>query len=404
MSLTSVDTRLDGRVVATDLDRAIELLAVADQARADAAALLGELDGTGLAEWLGYVSLDRLVAHRSSCSNASARELLQVARHLNRFEATADAVRAGRVSFAASGVLASAARDLADAYRRDEEQLLTAAEDCEAGDLERLCRLWRTRANNEASAADAERAFTQRGVWMQFSFDGTGHGRFSLDPIGAETVWNALETTPDPAGFLPEPRSLAQRRADRLVDVCTESTHSESTSGESTHGESTLGRSTTAGRTKATVDVVIDIETLAAGTTSETGEPADPINLERLRAELAHGAPISGPGLERLLCDASYRALITEGPRTVLAYNQATPDIPSALRRAIRIRDRHCTFTGCDRPWNWCDLHHIIPRNRGGPTTAENLTLLCRFHHGCVHDGGWQLTRAPDGAINVRSP
>ncbi|MGH1492094.1 MAG: hypothetical protein ACRBK7_22345 [Acidimicrobiales bacterium] len=65
MSSTSLNARLDGRVVATDLDRALQQLAEADQLRANAAALLGELDGTGLAEWLGYVSLDRLLAHRS---------------------------------------------------------------------------------------------------------------------------------------------------------------------------------------------------------------------------------------------------------------------------------------------------------------------------------------------------
>jgi 5-methylcytosine-specific restriction endonuclease McrA len=87
-----------------------------------------------------------------------------------------------------------------------------------------------------------------------------------------------------------------------------------------------------------------------------------------------------------------------------LAYNRATPDIPPALRRAVRIRDRCCTFPGCDRPWNWADLHHIVPRNRGGPTTAENLTLLCRFHHTTVHEGGWQLTRGPNGKIEVTSP
>ncbi|MGH1492210.1 MAG: DUF222 domain-containing protein [Acidimicrobiales bacterium] len=385
MSLTSLDARLDGRVVATDLDRALQKLAEADQLRASAAALLGDLDGTGLAEWLGYVSLDRLVAHRSACGNGAARDLMRVARHLARFSVTADAVRSGRVSFAAAGVLARAARDLADAYLEYEGQLLDAAASNEVDELERLCRLWRGRADGEANAADAERAFNKRGLWMQFAFDGAGHGRFSLDAIGAEAVWAALETPPDPVTQLPEPRTVAQRRADKLVDVCTIST------------EGDLEHRTVGART--TVDVVIDIETLAA-----SDKDRGPIDLDRMRAELAHGGPITGPGLDRLLCDASFRALITDGPRTVLAYSRATPDIPPGLRRAVRIRDRHCTFTGCDRPWWWCDLHHITPRNRGGPTTAENLTLLCRFHHGCVHDRGWQLTRAPDGAINVRSP
>ncbi len=317
---------------------------------------------------------------------------MRVARHLARFPGTADAVRAGRVPFAAAGVLARAARDLADAYREHEDQLLQAAAASEPDELERLCRLWRARASTDANAADAERVFNQRGLWMQFGFDGAGHGRFSLEAVGAEAVWAALETPPDPATQLPEPRTAAQRRADKLVEVCVLST-------EGAPAESIGG-------TRAAVDVVIDIKTLAAN--SNTGlaseDQADPIDLDQLRAELAHGGSITGPGLDRLLCDASFRALITDGPRTVLAYNRATPAIPPGLRRAVRIRDRHCTFAGCDRPWWWCDLHHITPRNRGGPTTAENLTTLCRFHHGYVHDRGWQLTRAPNGAIQVRSP
>ncbi len=225
-------------------------------------------------------------------------------------------------------------------------------------------------------------------MWMQFAFDGAGHSRFSLDAAGAEAVWAALETPPDPVTQLPEPRTGAQRRADKLVDICVLSTESGSDLGSA--------------GTRATVDVVIDIETLAAN--NNGNDQPGQINLDRIRAELAHGGPIAGPSLDRLLCDASFRALITDGPRTVLAYNRATPAIPPALRQAVRVRDRHCTFTGCDRPWWWCDLHHITPRNRGGPTTAENLTLRCRFHHGCVHDRGWQLTRTPDGTINVRSP
>ncbi|MCP5034541.1 MAG: HNH endonuclease [Actinomycetia bacterium] len=53
---------------------------------------------------------------------------------------------------------------------------------------------------------------------------------------------------------------------------------------------------------------------------------------------------------------------------------------------------------------NWCDLHHITPRHRGGPTNHHNLILLCRHHHGLIHDGGWTLARAPNGTITVSRP
>ncbi|MEL7208974.1 MAG: HNH endonuclease signature motif containing protein, partial [Actinomycetota bacterium] len=173
-------------------------------------------------------------------------------------------------------------------------------------------------------------------------------------------------------------------RADTLVELCQASLGGDANGISGSNG----GR--------ATVDVVVDVETLA--------DTDDLLTVARLRRALGRGGPISGPGLDRLLCDASFRALVTDGPRAVLAYNRATPDIPPALRRAVRHRDRHCTFPGCDRPSTWCDLHHLIPRHRGGPTTIDNLTLLCRFHHGTVHEGGWQLARGPDGNITATSP
>jgi hypothetical protein len=45
--------------------------------------------------------------------------------------------------------------------------------------------------------------------------------------------------------------------------------------------------------------------------------------------------------------------------------------------------------------WHWLG---------GGPTDLANLVLLCRAHHRAVHDGGWQLTRAPDGRAAATPP
>ena len=40
----------------------------------------------------------------------------------------------------------------------------------------------------------------------------------------------------------------------------------------------------------------------------------------------------------------------------------------------------------------------------GGPTNLTNLVLLCRAHHRAVHEGGWQLARAPDGRLTATPP
>ena len=44
----------------------------------------------------------------------------------------------------------------------------------------------------------------------------------------------------------------------------------------------------------------------------------------------------------------------------VLDMGTAVRLFPSTIRRAITLRDRGCTFPGCDRPATWCDAHHAI--------------------------------------------
>jgi Domain of unknown function (DUF222) len=83
----------------------------------------------------------------------------------------------------------------------------------------------------------------------------------------------------------------------------------------------------------------------------------------------------------------------------------ATETIPVHLRRAVRVRDRHCRWPGCYQPPAGCQPHHIIPRAMGGPTCLTNLLLLCSFHHlVAVHRWGWKIVLQPDGSVTVTSP
>jgi uncharacterized protein DUF222/HNH endonuclease len=82
-----------------------------------------------------------------------------------------------------------------------------------------------------------------------------------------------------------------------------------------------------------------------------------------------------------------------------------TPIVPPHLRRAVALRDRHCRFPGCEQPPSVCQVHHLIPRARAGPTALSNLALLCRFHHlTVIHRWGWTLTCGTDGTITAASP
>jgi hypothetical protein len=71
---------------------------------------------------------------------------------------------------------------------------------------------------------------------------------------------------------------------------------------------------------------------------------------------------------------------------------------------ALAVRDGGCVFPGCDRPLAWCEAHHLLHWLNGGPTDLANLAMLCRAHHRAVHEGGWQLARAPDGRFTATPP
>ncbi|WP_433508349.1 HNH endonuclease signature motif containing protein [Pseudonocardia halophobica] len=59
-------------------------------------------------------------------------------------------------------------------------------------------------------------------------------------------------------------------------------------------------------------------------------------------------------------------------------------------------RDGGCAHPGCDRPPSWCEIHHLLPWEHGGPTALGNLLMLCKAHHRQIHSTDW-VVRLRDG-------
>jgi hypothetical protein len=82
---------------------------------------------------------------------------------------------------------------------------------------------------------------------------------------------------------------------------------------------------------------------------------------------------------------------------------------PSAkLARFVRNRDQTCTFPGCARPAERCDLDHSTPHGPGGLTHPGNLKCLCRKHHLLktfwTGPTGWADQQLSDGTVVWISP
>jgi len=94
---------------------------------------------------------------------------------------------------------------------------------------------------------------------------------------------------------------------------------------------------------------------------------------------------------ERMRCDA---AICQPGGRN-------TTTIPPRVRREVLARDRHhCQAPGCDRT-RFLEVHHVVPRTRGGTNQAENLRCLCGSCHRLRHErGGGRMVNQPAKARN----
>jgi hypothetical protein len=87
---------------------------------------------------------------------------------------------------------------------------------------------------------------------------------------------------------------------------------------------------------------------------------------------------VSAEMSRRLACDAAVVEMGHDADGDVLDVGRMTRTIPTAIRRALSARDTRCQFPACSA--RRCDAHHIEHWVDGGPTSLDNLVLLCRRH------------------------
>ena len=116
---------------------------------------------------------------------------------------------------------------------------------------------------------------------------------------------------------------------------------------------------------------------------------------------LEHAGIVSKAVAERLACDARVQAITLKPDGTAHA-TRLTRTAPDALLRVLRERDRTCRFPGCTATRH-LHTHHKWHWFHQGPTTEDNLLLLCGRHHRFVHEHGWHVT-GPNHALRFHRP
>ena len=138
---------------------------------------------------------------------------------------------------------------------------------------------------------------------------------------------------------------------------------------------------------RATIVVHVDEQTLS------TGEGV---------GHLENGIPLHPDTVRRLGCDGRIQLLVKRDGEA-LGVGRASRKLPGWLLRHIKERDGGCRFPGCTH-YRWLHAHHIRHWASGGPTDADNLVMLCGYHHRLVHDGDWQMVPKPDGTLEFIRP
>jgi hypothetical protein len=119
-------------------------------------------------------------------------------------------------------------------------------------------------------------------------------------------------------------------------------------------------------------------------------------------ATLSTGGRVSVGEALRLACEAHQMPMVMGGKPLQLNLGSSTRLFNKAQYVALSAFHTTCAAEGCERPYSWCELHHLRPWSEGGPTDLANAVPLCGHHHRRIHDQLYEHERSATGEIRFR--
>jgi hypothetical protein len=110
--------------------------------------------------------------------------------------------------------------------------------------------------------------------------------------------------------------------------------------------------------------------------------------------QLDLGPVIPDPVARYLACDAKVQAVTSQAGR-LIGIHPTERTVNRPMRRYLNRRDQGCTHPLCGQT-RWLHAHHIRFWTDHGLTAAENLVLLCPFHHRALHLGEFRIDGDPE--------
>lgn len=94
---------------------------------------------------------------------------------------------------------------------------------------------------------------------------------------------------------------------------------------------------------------------------------------------------------------STWYRLLTDEAGHFLALSTQTYQPSDPIWRSVTARDHTCVWPGCRRPSVAAHLDHRVPYPDGA-TSVENLQPLCQRHHQVKHADGYSVARRQDGS------
>ena len=350
--------------------------------------MVAEFDEQGYWQLGGVHSCAHWLNWQCGIGMNAAREKVRVARALSGLPKISRAFERGEISYSKVRAVTRAAT------AETEDYLLMFARHCTAHHVEKLVRGY-SRVNRLRDAATGKALQDHREVTTRWDEDGcllvtarlpAEQGALLLKALelALDRQFEAARETKDAAvdadyvtAETPdrEKESIATRRADALAEMA----------------EAYLDGEVPKGSSADRYQVVVHV-------TAETS-PGNELDLPRLD----NGPDVTAETSRRLSCDCSIVPIFKGIRGEPLSVGRKTRSIPPAIMRALRVRDGGCRFPGCTHT-RFVDGHHIKHWADGGETKLTNLVLLCRRHHGLVHEGGFGCEVNRYGAVVFKSP
>jgi hypothetical protein len=324
-----------------------------------AAGLLGRWDTRRIWASDGSRTAAGRLSRETACSAATAGVEMRRARHQRTLPATTAAIAQGELSLDHLDVMGRANQaHRAAHFARDEAFLVEQCTHLRFAPAVRMVGYWCQRVDADVELPE-DHGRPDDGVQLHaaVTIGGTVVVNGVLDPVGGSIVMNELDRLEHELYLVDQDdgtiRTASARRAAALVVMAQ--------------------RSATPGKGRAPRPLF----TVLVGDRAFTE-----------LCELTNGTVIAPRQLAPWLDTAVLETILFDGPSTVVSVSHRRA-FTGAVRRAVEVRDRHCQHpAGCDVPADDCDVDHIVPHVRGGPTSQFNGRLECHTHnrHADKHD------------------